>query len=179
MARPISLRGRSTGECQAATWRWRQDTPASSQRTGCCAQRCSRTLRTHSPKAQRRESTCKITQITRRTDTRCAPAPLTPPRLQASAHPRPSFGCCRLSGRSRWLSALNCYDAKAWDRGPVNKPTTGKYSSYIIQYLFALNLLLFIYHDFQGALPSSSHSYGHHPAFSALQAVFIHAQEKK
>lgn len=117
-ARPISSRGRSTGECQAATWRRRPDTPASSPRTGCCAPRCNRTLRTQSPRARRQESTCTITQTMQRMDTRCAPAPLTPPRLWAPAPPHLPSGCCHHSGRCRWPSALNCYDAKAWDKVP-------------------------------------------------------------
>lgn len=115
-ARPISSRGRSTGECLAVTWRPKQDTPASSLKTGCCAPRCSLTLQTQSPKARRREATCTIVQTTQRMDTRCAPAPLIPPRLWAPAPPHLPCGCCHPSGRSRWPSALNCYDAKARDK---------------------------------------------------------------
>ncbi|TMS07951.1 hypothetical protein E3U43_005434 [Larimichthys crocea] len=73
MAHPISSRGRSTGECLAVTWRWRQDTPASLLKTGCCALRCSQTLQTRSPKARRREATRTITRTTRRMDTRQCP----------------------------------------------------------------------------------------------------------
>ena len=80
-ARPISSRGRSTGECLAVTWRWRPVSPALSLKTGSCAPRCSRTLQTRSPKARRREATCTITQTMQRTALRCAPAPQTPPRL--------------------------------------------------------------------------------------------------
>ena len=169
-ARPISSRGRSTGECRAATWRWRQDTPASSPKTGCCAPRCSRTLRTRSPKARRRESTCTITRTTQRMDTRCARAPLTPPRLWAPALPHLPCGCCHLSGRSRWPSALNCYDAKARDKvlklgvrkrlfggGPVDaqsKPKLEHFCSYKYQLVcFCYYFCCYLFHmPFDGHL---------------------------
>ncbi|MEQ2172117.1 hypothetical protein GOODEAATRI_017780 [Goodea atripinnis] len=93
-------RERSTGECQAVTWRRRQATPASLQRTGCSAPRCSQTLQTRTPKAQTQGSTCTGTQIMQRTDMRCAPAPLTPLHLWASGPPCQHSGCCHLCGRS-------------------------------------------------------------------------------
>ena len=149
-ARPISSRGRSTGKFRAVTWRWRQVTPASSPRTGCCARRCSRTPPTRSPKARRPGSTCTTSRTTRRTGTRCAPAPRTPPRPWAPAPPPPPSGCCHPSGRSRWPSAPNCYDTKARDRvpeltggGPVDTNLQLEYLVLILSFLLLFCFYLF------------------------------------
>lgn len=123
--RPIFSKEKSTGECRAVTWRQRQDIPDWSQRTGCSAPRCSQTLQIQKPRVQIRGSTCTATQTMQRMDTRCAPAPLTPPPLWGSAYPHLQFGCCLLFGRSYWPAMLNCYDAEArgWVLGLSERET--------------------------------------------------------